>query len=42
MTDELITPITQMHVHGIDFEKKEGYCYDNVKEFSGSFIYPQR
>ena len=25
MTDELITPITQMHVHGIEFEKKRGY-----------------
>ena len=25
MTDELITPITQMHVHGIEFEKKLGY-----------------
>ena len=25
MTDELITPITQMHVHGIEFEKKIGY-----------------
>ena len=22
MADELITPITQMHVHGIEFEKK--------------------
>ena len=22
MRDELITPITQMHVHGIEFEKK--------------------
>ena len=25
MTDELITPITQMHVHGIEFEKRLGY-----------------
>ena len=25
MTDELITPITQMHVHGIEYGKKIGY-----------------
>ena len=31
MTDELITPITQMHVHGIEFKKKIGYNTDILK-----------